>query len=1373
LREISSQPISRLRPCSPTFCGGSNFPPWWQAPKGLAKKLAPTFHLVDTLTHMHLVASGKPAAVVPVEYQRVKMTLYKGEDALAARRKVASKLTHRMLTALQRKRNVNDEPDWAPMQQLFDAGLSYDPFSGMPVFDPRTCAPALLKALWRGFCGVADTINTKQMGQTDEALDELQMRLHEHAAQITEQKQRRRAGALAKRSRASSPAASSSGEGTDTGAPARRKRTIRPMSDDDASATSVLRFSGSDDTTDHQLDRTDFIGSCSQCGGPEGHCVTCGTCFCAWCGPLVCKPCVSPATSPLLGSKCKPDAPLPPPSPPPSPPAQSQQLATLRGRSTTSALDRFMEDVRVDAAGKRGKRSGAASSSHAAKVAKHALLEDDEAGDTPDSPSAARHGMDGALACRRLLHACNATKRWRPAARSDTDWAAEELEWAARGARPMLRACDAADPPAAVLTFAGDDPPLRAVAPSCLQPNATPCCVSPFGARATCCTPYCVSPLGARTTCCGCTSDSYSESEDAESDDEERDDAASAAGFKAWQSEADARVLQLIIDGVERMQADASLDSHQRALGVLQHVAHGVPDVFGSKSAYECWRHLLYADGLDENSESEGSESDDDSPLPSPRPPPVSQLPPAPLPLSEEPCCQKHGCKGCTPSWPKAARRATPPFQIFYRDIDGHHGTLDGVRSGDLASAVLTRIAAKLGLSEATTSQMRLVHAGKQLDLTVACGLAKGETVHVLGRIEGGTKFDAVTFIDGWDYVNFIDGLLKNEPAYHAPPPHKTESSAGQHTRGTPPHCSEVDEIISACARKAFQCGGQTKCASIELFNACAEGRLEGQLGVKQLLAVQPPDELVPIESEPGDEYETTALCGAIVAGQLEAMRLLLAHGADPNLADSDGMTPLMVAASCGRGSAVKELMARGAYLNTRHPRGSTAFHEACIHNKPKCAALLVKLGCNRTLQTNNGRTGEQLASRRVCAAVALASKAEVTKSSAPPFQIFYRDLDGKHGTLDGVCGDDTASAVLTRIAAKLGLRPAVASGQLRLLKAGKQLELTAACGLVKGDTVHVVGGLDGGLRLREVPQFAGDGQTDTMSMDEDAMSIDLTAEAEVTPVDGPRMSIGGDTATPIDGAAMDKALSAMCRDMTALAHGKLCIAGSYALHRHLCEQGQFERARWKPTDIDIFYCSSGSGLDGDELRHRLSLLASRCLLQMLGVAGDLGDVHECQSSYDTVPVPEHVRRLLKYDDEDEARVAAFAREQLMSLCSSVPARSRQCARPALAPDPWAPLGWCSAAMLIASPLASISAGIAFAQASSSCITPRATAGLPCSTSWTWNRTPLRSMASWRTHCCTGALPPRPSPTSSFASSTLFLVKWRTLVVTTRGWSRS
>ena len=164
---------------------------------------------------------GQEEKCVPFVYQKKqKMTVYKGPDALATRRAVAKALTPSLITALQRPRRADDKPNWAPMQQLYDAGLSYDPVSAMPVFDPSACAPALLNALWRGSCGVADTINTKQMGQTNEALDELQMRLHEHAAQITEQKQRRRAGALAKRSRAPSPAASSSGEGTDTGAPA-------------------------------------------------------------------------------------------------------------------------------------------------------------------------------------------------------------------------------------------------------------------------------------------------------------------------------------------------------------------------------------------------------------------------------------------------------------------------------------------------------------------------------------------------------------------------------------------------------------------------------------------------------------------------------------------------------------------------------------------------------------------------------------------------------------------------------------------------------------------------------------------------------------------------------------------------------------------------------------------------------------------------------------------------------------------------------------------------------------------------------------------------------------------------------------------------
>ena len=61
---------------------------------------------------------------------------------------------------------------------------------------------------------------------------------------------------------------------------------------------------------------------------------------------------------------------------------------------------------------------------------------------------------------------------------------------------------------------------------------------------------------------------------------------------------------------------------------------------------------------------------------------------------------------------------------------------IDGVRSGDLVSVLLRRIAAKLGLSD--TRRLRLLHAGKQLEPTAACGLSKGDTVHLVGSLDGG-----------------------------------------------------------------------------------------------------------------------------------------------------------------------------------------------------------------------------------------------------------------------------------------------------------------------------------------------------------------------------------------------------------------------------------------------------------------------------------------------------------------------------------------------------------------------------------------------------------------------------------------------------------
>ena len=130
---------------------------------------------------MKLLSVGKMAAIVPFVFkQKKKMTLLKGDAALAARREIASELDHSTITALRRPRRV-DKPEWALMQQLWDAGLRYDPVSGMPIFNTSACKPALLDSIWNLYCGVADTINTKVLGETGAAFKDAAAHLFEHA----------------------------------------------------------------------------------------------------------------------------------------------------------------------------------------------------------------------------------------------------------------------------------------------------------------------------------------------------------------------------------------------------------------------------------------------------------------------------------------------------------------------------------------------------------------------------------------------------------------------------------------------------------------------------------------------------------------------------------------------------------------------------------------------------------------------------------------------------------------------------------------------------------------------------------------------------------------------------------------------------------------------------------------------------------------------------------------------------------------------------------------------------------------------------------------------------------------------------------------
>jgi hypothetical protein len=126
-------------------------------------------------------------------------------------------------------------------------------------------------------------------------------------------------------------------------------------------------------------------------------------------------------------------------------------------------------------------------------------------------------------------------------------------------------------------------------------------------------------------------------------------------------------------------------------------------------------------------------------------------------------------------------------------------------------------------------------------------------------------------------------------------------------------------------------------CGNDRIVRSWPAGMLSGDVVemARLLDAGAEPDALVAARATEsighGAVVQRTALAAAATGGQLDAVRLLLDRGADPSLADSLGLTPLMCAAMNGHAAVVRELAARGADLEAVDPATSvTAFFFAC-----------------------------------------------------------------------------------------------------------------------------------------------------------------------------------------------------------------------------------------------------------------------------------------------------------------------------------------------------------------------------------------------------------------------------------------------------------
>ena len=145
----------------------------------------------------------------------------------------------------------------------------------------------------------------------------------------------------------------------------------------------------------------------------------------------------------------------------------------------------------------------------------------------------------------------------------------------------------------------------------------------------------------------------------------------------------------------------------------------------------------------------------------------------------------------------------------------------------------------------------------------------------------------------------------------------------------------------------------------LDVFDAAAVGRTRG---LEELLAAEPA--LASAWSPDG----FTALHYAAFFGQEDAAQLLLERGAAADVVARNErihVTPLHSAASGGHAAIVKLLLAHGADPNAVQEGGFTPLHSAAQKDDDESVEALLAAGADPTLATEDGRIAAELAGEK------------------------------------------------------------------------------------------------------------------------------------------------------------------------------------------------------------------------------------------------------------------------------------------------------------------------------------------------------------------------------------------------------------------------
>jgi ankyrin repeat protein len=107
-----------------------------------------------------------------------------------------------------------------------------------------------------------------------------------------------------------------------------------------------------------------------------------------------------------------------------------------------------------------------------------------------------------------------------------------------------------------------------------------------------------------------------------------------------------------------------------------------------------------------------------------------------------------------------------------------------------------------------------------------------------------------------------------------------------------------------------------------------------------------------------------TVLMSYVWREQEDTVRKLLERGADPNLGDQDGDTPLHGAAMRGNVKLLQMLLDKGADPNAKNKLGGTALMWAGTYGQEEAARVLLEKGAEPTLKDHNGITASGWAAK-------------------------------------------------------------------------------------------------------------------------------------------------------------------------------------------------------------------------------------------------------------------------------------------------------------------------------------------------------------------------------------------------------------------------